>query len=127
MGEAGVKRAKWLQEIFHREDPTRPVTVGMDQVKATMESGFGAVLDVPGLNYRVHLYDEAFAKFPQGFILGSETASTVSSRDLQIPVVQEKMKQYSDFHLHLMIWKPVAGLMYLMRTLCYKMTNLGYW
>jgi beta-galactosidase len=54
-GEAGVKRAKWLQEIFHREDPTRPVTVGMDQVKATMESGFGAVLDVPGLNYRVHL------------------------------------------------------------------------
>jgi beta-galactosidase len=38
----------------------------MDQVKATMESGFGAVLDVPGLNYQVHLYDEAFAKFPQG-------------------------------------------------------------
>jgi beta-galactosidase len=31
----------------------------MDQVKATMESGFGAVLDVPGLNYQVHLYDEA--------------------------------------------------------------------
>jgi beta-galactosidase len=39
--EEEVKRAKWLQEIFHREDPTRPVTVGMDQVKATMESGFG--------------------------------------------------------------------------------------
>jgi beta-galactosidase len=31
------------------------------------------LLDVPGLNYRVHLYDEAFAKFPQGFILGSES------------------------------------------------------
>ncbi len=61
-GEEGVKRAKWLQEIFHREDPTRPVTVGMDQVKAVMESGFGALLDVPGLNYRVHLYDEAFKK-----------------------------------------------------------------
>jgi beta-galactosidase len=37
-------------------------------------------LDIPGLNYRVHLYEEAFSKFPQGFILGSETASTVSSR-----------------------------------------------
>ena len=97
-GEAGVKRAKWLQEIFHREDPTRPVTVGMDQVKATMESGFGALLDVPGLNYRVHLYEEAFKKFPQGFILGSETASTVSSRGIyKFPVVQEKNKQYSDF------------------------------
>jgi beta-galactosidase len=39
----------------------------MDQVKATMESGFGALLDIPGLNYRVHLYEEAFSKFPQGF------------------------------------------------------------
>jgi beta-galactosidase len=97
-GEAGVKRAKWLQEIFHREDPTRPVTVGMDQVKATMESGFGALLDVPGLNYRLHLYEEAFKKFPQGFILGSETASTVSSRGIyKFPVVQEKNKQYPDF------------------------------
>ena len=97
-GTAGVKRAKWLQDIFHREDPTRPVTVGMDQVKATMESGFGALLDVPGLNYRVHLYEEAYEKFPQGFILGSETASTVSSRGIyKFPVVKEKMKQYDDF------------------------------
>ena len=97
-GEAGVKRAKWLQDIFHREDPTRPVTVGMDQVKATMESGFGALLDIPGLNYRVHLYEEAYKKFPQGFILGSETASTVSSRGIyKFPVVQAKDKQYEDF------------------------------
>lgn len=96
-GSIGVKRAKWLQDIFHREDPTRPVTVGMDQVKATMESGFGAVLDIPGLNYRVHLYDEAFEKFPQGFILGSETASTVSSRGIyKFPVVQGKNVEYED-------------------------------
>ncbi|MEO7977468.1 DUF4982 domain-containing protein [Flavobacterium sp.] len=97
-GAEGVKRAKWLQEIFHREDPTRPVTVGMDQVKATMESGFGALMDIPGLNYRVHLYDEAFKKFPQGFILGSETASTVSSRGIyKFPVEKAVSKQYDDF------------------------------
>lgn len=96
-GSEGVKRAKWLQDIFHREDPTRPVTVGMDQVKATMESGFGAVLDIPGLNYRVHLYEEAYEKFPQGLILGSETASTVSSRGVyKFPVEQAKNKQYDD-------------------------------
>ena len=96
-GPEGVKRAKWLQEIFHREDPTRPVTVGMDQVENTLKSGFGALLDVPGLNYRLHLYEEAFEKFPQGFILGSETASTVSSRGVyKFPVVQGKMKQYAD-------------------------------
>ncbi|WP_231559999.1 DUF4982 domain-containing protein [Flavobacterium gilvum] len=97
-GAEGVKRAKWLQEIFHREDPTRPVTVGMDQVKATMESGFGALMDIPGLNYRVHLYDEAFKKFPQGFILGSETASTVSSRGIyKFPVEKAVSKQYDDY------------------------------
>ena len=97
-GAEGVKRAKWLQDIFHREDPTRPVTVGMDQVQATMESGFGALLDIPGLNYRVHLYEEAYERFPQGFLLGSETASTVSSRGIyKFPVEQGKMKQYSDF------------------------------
>lgn len=97
-GSKGVKRAKWLQDIFHREDPTRPVTVGMDQVEAVMESGFASLLDVPGLNYRVHLYDKAYEKFPQGFILGSETASTVSSRGVyKFPVVKAQMKTYSDF------------------------------
>ncbi|MFG6687814.1 beta-galactosidase GalB [Mariniflexile sp. HNIBRBA6329] len=97
-GEAGVKRAKWLQDIFHREDPTRPVTVGMDQVNSVMKSGFGALLDVPGLNYRVHLYEEANNRFPQGFILGSETASTVSSRGVyKFPVKQGKNVEYDDF------------------------------
>jgi beta-galactosidase len=93
----GVKRAKWLQEIFHREDPTRPVTVGMDQVKATIQNGFGAILDIPGLNYRTKLYDDAFKAFPQGFLLGSETASTVSSRGIyKFPVKEYKNKQYPD-------------------------------
>lgn len=97
-GEDGVKRAQFLQDIFHREDPTRPVTVGMDQVKATMESGFGALLDIPGLNYRVHLYEEAYETFPQGFILGSETASTVSSRGVyKFPVEKANMRKYDDF------------------------------
>ncbi len=96
-GAEGLTRAKFLQDVFHREDPTRPVTVGMDQVKQTMQSGFGALLDIPGLNYRVHLYEDAYKAFPQGFILGSETASTVSSRGIyKFPVVQAKEKQYDD-------------------------------
>ena len=96
-GSEGVVRLKQLQDIFHREDSTRPVTVGMDQVEAVMNSGFGAVLDVPGLNYRVHLYEEAYEQFPQGFLLGSETASTVSSRGVyKFPVVSEAGKTYPD-------------------------------
>jgi len=97
-GNEGVKLAKWLQDIFHREDPTRPVTVGMDQVGNTLKNGFGAIMDIPGLNYRLPLYEEAFERFPQGFILGSETASTVSSRGIyKFPVEQFKHKVYDDF------------------------------
>ena len=97
-GNEGVKLAKWLQDIFHREDPTRPVTVGMDQVGNTLKNGFGAIMDIPGLNYRLHLYDEAYERFPQGFILGSETASTVSSRGIyKFPVEEYKQKTYDDF------------------------------
>lgn len=97
-GNEGVKLAKWLQDIFHREDPTRPVTVGMDQVANTLKNGFGAIIDIPGLNYRLPLYNEANERFPQGFILGSETASTVSSRGIyKFPVEQFKQKQYDDF------------------------------
>ncbi|NQZ77719.1 MAG: glycoside hydrolase family 2 protein [Ekhidna sp.] len=93
----GAKRAKWLQDIFHREDPTRPVTIGMNKVEVVMKNGFGSLVDIPGLNYRTHLYKEAYEKFPQGFILGSETASTVSSRGVyKFPVEPAKMKRYDD-------------------------------
>jgi beta-galactosidase len=42
INRAGVKQM--VYKIFHRR-PNTSVTVGMDQVKATMESGFGALLD----------------------------------------------------------------------------------
>jgi beta-galactosidase len=125
-GSEGVKRAKWLQDIFHREDPTRPVTVGMDQVKATMESGFGALLDIPGLNYRLHLYEEAYEKFPQGFILGSETASTVSSRGIyKFPVEQAKNNSTKTCSAHHTIWKRAVGRMCPMTILFCRTTNPG--
>jgi len=96
-GNEGLKRAVWLQNIFHREDPTRPVTMGMDQVANTLKNGFGAIWDIPGLNYRLPLYEEAYERFPQGFILGSETASTVSSRGVyKFPVEEFKQKTYDD-------------------------------
>lgn len=76
----GYKTAAFLQDICHREDPTRPVTCGMDQVDAVLANGFAAILDVPGFNYRTYKYLEGYAQLPHGFLLGSETASTVSSR-----------------------------------------------
>lgn len=76
----GWKVARFLQDICHREDPTRPVTCGMDRVDVVLSNGFAAIFDIPGFNYRTYRYLEGYDKLPQGFLLGSETASTVSSR-----------------------------------------------
>ena len=76
----GLEVAAWLQGLCHREDPTRPVTCGMDQYNAVVINGFAEQLDVVGFNYKVDRYIPAYKLLPQRIILGSETASTVSSR-----------------------------------------------
>ena len=76
----GVKRYKDLIALCHKYDPSRMVTCGMDQPDGTIWCGFAQVADVPGYNYRLHKYQEMIERLPQGFILGSETASTVSTR-----------------------------------------------
>ena len=78
----GLTVAKWLQDICHSEDPTRPVTCGMDQYNAVTINGFAEQLDIVGFNYKVDRYIPAYDLLPQRIILGSETASTVSSRGI---------------------------------------------
>lgn len=78
--EEGVEVAAWLQELCHQEDPTRPVTCGMDQYNSVVLNGFAEQLDIVGFNYKVDRYIPAYELLPQKLILGSETASTVSSR-----------------------------------------------
>ena len=86
-----------LQDICHKLDPTRPVTQGMDQAEGALKSGFAQVMDVPGFNYRVHKYDNNIKQLPKGFLLGSETASTVSSRGVyKFPVEASYSKTYAD-------------------------------
>lgn len=95
----GSRVAYFLREIVHREDPTRPVTSGMDRVDPAISNQFAATLDVPGLNYRLPKYQQAYNLLPQGFILGSETASTVSSRgSYKFPVKPGKDVRYPDHH-----------------------------
>lgn len=97
--EGGYKVASWLQSICHREDPTRPVTCGMDQFPRVLENGFAAQFDVAGFNYRVHFYERGYETLPQNLILGSETTSTVSSRGVyQFPVEERKGAIYPDHH-----------------------------
>ena len=88
--EEGRQISVRLQGICHALDPSRPVTQGMDRADAALRSGFAQAMEVPGFNYRVHKYQNNIEKLPQGFLLGSETASTVSSRGVyQFPVVAE--------------------------------------
>ena len=89
--------SKHLQDLCHKFDPTRPVTQGMDRAEDALKSGFAQVMDVPGFNYRVHKYDKNIKQLPKGFLLGSETASTVSSRGVyKFPVETSDSKTYAD-------------------------------
>ncbi len=96
-GSNGPKLSRMLQDICHREDPTRPVTQGMDAPDAVVNNNMAATMDIAGFNYRPHKYSENYKKLPQQIILGSETASTVSSRGVyKFPVTRQAMKKYDD-------------------------------
>ena len=95
--EEGRDISKHLQDLCHKFDPTRPVTQGMDRAEDALKSGFAQVMDVPGFNYRVHKYDNNIKQLPKGLLLGSETASTVSSRGVyKFPVEASDSKTYAD-------------------------------
>ena len=88
--KGGRETAAHLQDLCHRLDPTRPVTQGCDRPDIALKTGFLQTMDVPGLNYRLHRYQSSYDQLPQGFLLGSETASTVSTRGAYyFPVVEK--------------------------------------
>ena len=104
--EEGRQISIQLQGLCHALDPTRPVTQGMDRAEDALKSGFAQAMEVPGFNYRVHKYENNIRQLPQGFLLGSETASTVSSRGVyKFPV---KETDYSEFASYSPNYDPTA-------------------
>ena len=94
----GREISERLQNLCHQLDPSRPVTQGMDRAEEALKSGFAQVMDVPGFNYRVHKYQKNLEQLPQGFLLGSETASTVSSRGVyKFPVEVTDNSRYASW------------------------------
>ncbi len=84
-GVEGAVIAKELTGICHEEDPTRPTISGMNSAGAT--SPFPAPIDAVGLNYQgaglfrgSPQYPAFHKNFPDKFIVGTETAATLSSR-----------------------------------------------
>ena len=96
--EVGRQLSIRLQGLIHSLDPTRPVTQGMDKAEGALSCGMAQAMDVPGFNYRVHKYQKNIEQLPQGFLLGSETASTVSSRGVyKFPVKVTDNSQYASW------------------------------
>ena len=96
--EEGRQISIQLQGLCHALDPTRPVTQGMDRAEDALKSGFAQAMEVPGFNYRVHKYENNIRQLPQGFLLGSETASTVSSRGVyKFPVEVTDNSQFASY------------------------------
>ncbi len=95
--QEGVEIAAHLQSLCHELDPTRFVTQGLDRVDDALASGFAETMDITGLNYRCHKYLKAYETVTHGFILGSETASTVSSRGVyKFPATMKTNAAYDD-------------------------------
>ena len=93
----GNRMTREMQDFVHNFDKTRPVTAGMDRIDNALATGYAQVLDIPGMNYRTQKYKMAYEKLRHGFVLGSETASTISSRGVyKFPVERFDGKAYSD-------------------------------
>ena len=101
-----------LTEICHNEDPTRLTTFGSDNPWAS-EQEFRNTMDVYGFNYKPHLYSKFHEANPGKLYLGSETASTISTRGVYFFPIEkdprgkefsEKDFQVSSYDLHTVPW-----------------------
>ncbi len=75
----GARVVAAMKRLVRRLDPSRPTTAAMN---GGWGHGISAVLDIQGFNYNLPHIDEFHRKFPRQPSLGSETASTVSTRGI---------------------------------------------
>ena len=94
----GWEVAKRLVSFFHEEGPTRPTTSAFNSSNAAMKNKLADQVDVPGFNYKPLQYESILKDHPDWIILGSETASTVSSRGVyHLPI--EKYDKHPSLQL----------------------------
>lgn len=79
--DQGVRVVADMVRRSHELDPTRPCTAA---VNGSYETGVSSSLDVEGFNYNLGQIDEYHRTHPERAIVGSETASTVSTRGIYI-------------------------------------------
>ncbi len=76
----GGEMARRLVAFFHEEDPTRPTTSGFNNPNGAIRNNLADAVDIPGFNYQPTHYEQYLKEHPVWVIVGSETASCVSSR-----------------------------------------------
>ncbi|MEA3189117.1 MAG: beta-galactosidase [Chthoniobacter sp.] len=98
-GAEGSKIARELVAIAHDEDPTRP-TIAACHILQAGYNGIQKELDVFGYNYKPFEYGKFKQKNPEIPLLGSETASCISSRgEYFFPVSENKDLGKADFQM----------------------------
>ncbi|MBE6696507.1 MAG: glycoside hydrolase family 2 protein [Ruminococcaceae bacterium] len=107
----GWKLARLLSDTAHRLDPTRPTTAGCDKYPHLINNRFAFYVDVVGLNYKPQLYNELKEIYPDMLLLGSETASCISTRgvydlpaEVNIGLPKNKELTVSDYGLCAPAW-----------------------
>ena len=104
-----------LTDVCHAEDPTRPTTFGSNIAWAS-EQDFRNTMDIFGYNYKPHLYAKFHEANPGKLYLGSETASTISTRGVYFFPIEEDPRgrefcekdfQISSYDLHTVPWGQV--------------------
>lgn len=94
---SGKATAKFLADICHRLDSTRPVAAAFNLHLAAIKNGLADVVDLVGFNYKPSDYKTIHEEHPNYILFGSETASTVSSRgEYKFPVVENRGAWYPD-------------------------------
>jgi len=83
----GWQTTKFLSDIAHQEDRTRPTTSAMNDWEAAIKNHFADQVDVQGFNYQPMHYAKILDEHLKWVIYGSETASCVSSRGVyHVPI-----------------------------------------
>ncbi|MGN1410443.1 MAG: glycoside hydrolase family 2 TIM barrel-domain containing protein [Eubacteriales bacterium] len=107
----GWRAAKMLSETCHVTDPTRPTTAGFNSTWDAFKNHLADFVDVVGINYKPHNYEEFHKNHPTMKLIATETASCISTRgvyhlpaEIAIPCVNHDDLTVSAYELEAPGW-----------------------
>ena len=114
--QAGEAMATRLASFVTAEDPTRPISAGMNNPTQALDTGFAKPLQLFGVNYNLGVYErvKTFKSF------ASETSSNYSSRDEynlvlkdgQVTIVNQLNNQCTSYDLDFPRWGNTADVQF---------------